>query len=82
MEEYKADIIRELELEHNRCQAYFDLMYRTLQFVILHYALMGIIVWAIAKDFALKQIQRIPAETPPSNEDKKLNLSLCLSEYA
>lgn len=43
---------------------------------------MGIIVWAIAKDFALKQIQRIPAETPPSNEDKKLNLSLCLSEYA
>ena len=44
---------------------------------------MGIIVWAIAKDFSLKQIQRMPAETPSSNnEDKKLNLSLCLSEYA
>ena len=45
------------------------------------HALMGIIVWAIAKDFSLKQIQNTPAETPPSNEDKKLDLSLCLSEY-
>ena len=81
MEENKADIIREFELEHNRCQVHFDLMYRTLQFVILYYALMGIIVWAIAKDFSLNQIQNTPAKTPPSNEDKKLDLSLCLSEY-
>lgn len=48
MEEYKADIIRELELEHNRCQAYFDLMYRTLQFVFV--AIVALAVCAFTND--------------------------------
>ena len=28
----KNDLIREFEFEHNRCQSYFDLMYRILEF--------------------------------------------------
>lgn len=49
------------------------LKYCPIVCLILYYTLMGIIVWAIAKDFSIKQIQRMPAETPPSNEDKKLD---------
>lgn len=38
----KSDMIREFEFEHNRCQSYFDLMYKILEFSFV--AIVGIIV--------------------------------------
>lgn len=48
MEYNKDDIIREFEFEHNRCQSYFDLMYKTLQFVFV--AIVALVVGVFSSD--------------------------------
>lgn len=44
----KTDLIREFEFEHNRCQSYFELMYKTLQFSFA--AIVALLVFALGKE--------------------------------
>lgn len=53
----KNDLIREFEFEHNRCQSYFDLMYKTLEFSF------AAIVAIVVLGFGMCDVQKeIPTE--------------------
>ena len=53
----KTDLIREFEFEHNRCQSYFDLMYKTLEFSF------AAIVAIVVLGFGMCDVQKeIPTE--------------------
>ena len=53
----KEDLIREFEFEHNRCQSYFDLMYKTLEFsfaAIVAIVVLGFGMCDVQKDIPTK----------------------------
>lgn len=53
----KDDLIREFEFEHNRCQSYFDLMYKTLEFsfaAIVAIVVLGFGMCDVQKDIPTK----------------------------
>lgn len=47
----KEDIIREFEFEHNRCQSYFDLMYRILEFSFAAIAAIVVLGFGLLENF-------------------------------
>lgn len=47
----KEDLIREFEFEHSRCQSYFDLMYRILEFSFAAIAAIVVLGFGLLENF-------------------------------
>ena len=52
----KNDLIREFELEHERCQSYFSLMYKTLEFSFVAIVALAVCAFSVNDNEELQNI--------------------------